>query len=60
LQKKKGIYVSTEYGKGGSKVSLAQITPFFKGRKDIYNHPDNIKEGCIATNCLIEMSTSVL
>jgi NADPH:quinone reductase-like Zn-dependent oxidoreductase len=44
LLKEKGIYVSTELGKGGSNVWLALITPFFKGRKVIFPLPVNSKE----------------
>jgi len=41
LLKEKGIYVSTELGKGGSNVFLALITPWFKGRKVIFPMPQN-------------------
>jgi NADPH:quinone reductase-like Zn-dependent oxidoreductase len=44
LLKEKGIYVSTELGKGGSNVWLALITPLFKGRKVIFPLPVNSKE----------------
>jgi NADPH:quinone reductase-like Zn-dependent oxidoreductase len=39
LLKKKGIYASTELGKGGQNIFLALLTPLFFGRKVIFPIP---------------------
>lgn len=39
LLKKKGIYVSTELGKGGQNIFLALFTPLFRGRKVLFPIP---------------------
>lgn len=44
LLKEKGIYVSTELGKGGQNIWLALLTPIFGGKKVIFPIPTMNKE----------------
>lgn len=56
LLKKKGIYISTELGKGGQNIFLALFTPLFAGKKVLFPIPKATKEdmeflaGLVANN----------
>lgn len=55
LLEKKGIYISTELGKGGQNVFLALFTPLFGGRKVKFPIPLPKKEDMVFLAKLAEM-----
>lgn len=54
LLKNKGIYISTELGKGGQNPFLALITPVFGGKKLMFPLPSIKKEDVIFLKELVE------
>lgn len=44
LLKKKGVYISTELGKGGQNIFLALFSPLFRGKKVLFPIPKAKKE----------------
>lgn len=54
LLKNKGIYISTELGKGGQNPFLALITPVFGGKKLLFPLPSIKKEDVIFLKELVE------
>lgn len=47
LLTKKGIYISTELGKGGANIFLAVFTPLFGGKRLLFPVPDINKEAIL-------------
>lgn len=54
LLTKKGIYISTELGKGGQNIFLALFTPLFRGRKLLFPIPLPKKEDIVFIGELTE------
>jgi NADPH:quinone reductase-like Zn-dependent oxidoreductase len=54
LLEKRGIYISTELGKGGQNPFLALITPIFGGKKLLFPLPSIKKEDVIFLKELVE------
>lgn len=55
LLTKKGIYISTELGKGGQNIFLALFTPLFRGRKLLFPIPSTKNEDVEFSGKLAEL-----
>lgn len=52
--KEKGVYISTELGKGGENIYLALWTPFFSNKKLLFPIPTINKEDTLFIRALVE------
>lgn len=54
VMKKKGIYISTEFGKNAQNIFFAMITPLFRGKKVLFPIPSINKEDVVFIKRLVE------